>query len=406
MQFEKKNNLKNESLMRNKWLLILSLLLTAVLNGQSLEDFVDLALNNHPQIKSGDLKVQVMQSRENQMVSYDDPVLSAGYNVVPNSMEKFNISLMQNFSWFGTAKQQKLVAKLESTSEEYEFILLKRQIEVDVSSLYFQLQEMEQLIELQRENRDLYNHLETLATNNLSSTKGTMVDVIRAELAKENAILEIELLEQKRNSLKVSLNLLTGREPDMKIELIPVHFSGLKIESAVEQHPEISGVDAKIKGNEALKKAVQKESMPNLGIGIEYMRMEPDRNEFMPMLSVSVPIFRKKYNARMAETDLLKKSFEFEKEWTQNRLLRERNRVNTEISQAEAEMNLYDNQILKAAQAKELLINYYSSSGEDFQEIIRVQQEELNYKIQKIGAETRALQLAKEWEYLNDTSKI
>lgn len=392
--------------MRNKWLLILSLLLTAVLNGQSLEDFVDLALNNHPQIKSGDLKVQVMQSRENQMVSYDDPVLSAGYNVVPNSMEKFNISLMQNFSWFGTAKQQKLVAKLESTSEEYEFILLKRQIEVDVSSLYFQLQEMEQLIELQRENRDLYNHLETLATNNLSSTKGTMVDVIRAELAKENAILEIELLEQKRNSLKVSLNLLTGREPDMKIELIPVHFSGLKIESAVEQHPEISGVDAKIKGNEALKKAVQKESMPNLGIGIEYMRMEPDRNEFMPMLSVSVPIFRKKYNARMAETDLLKKSFEFEKEWTQNRLLRERNRVNTEISQAEAEMNLYDNQILKAAQAKELLINYYSSSGEDFQEIIRVQQEELNYKIQKIGAETRALQLAKEWEYLNDTSKI
>src|SRR5699024_9806406 len=226
------------------------------------------------------------------------------------------------------------------------------------------------------------------------------------ELAKENAILEIELLEQKRNSLKVSLNLLTGREPDMKIELIPVHFSGLKIESAVEQHPEISGVDAKIKGNEALKKAVQKESMPNLGIGIEYMRMEPDRNEFMPMLSVSVPIFRKKYNARMAETDLLKKSFEFEKEWTQNRLLRERNRVNTEISQAEAEMNLYDNQILKAAQAKELLINYYSSSGEDFQEIIRVQQEELNYKIQKIGAETRALQLAKEWEYLNDTSKI
>lgn len=406
MQFEKKNNLKNESLMRNKWLLILSLLLTAVLNGQSLEDFVDLALNNHPQIKSGDLKVQVMQSRENQMVSYDDPVLSAGYNVVPNSMEKFNISLMQNFSWFGTAKQQKLVAELESTSEEYEFILLKRQIEVDVSSLYFQLQEMEQLIELQRENRDLYNHLETLATNNLSSTKGTMVDVIRAELAKENAILEIELLEQKRNSLKVSLNLLTGREPDMKIELIPVHFSGLKIESAVEQHPEISGVDAKIKGNEALKKAVQKESMPNLGIGIEYMRMEPDRNEFMPMLSVSVPIFRKKYNARMAETDLLKKSFEFEKEWTQNRLLRERNRVNTEISQAEAEMNLYDNQILKAAQAKELLINYYSSSGEDFQEIIRVQQEELNYKIQKIGAETRALQLAKEWEYLNDTSKI
>ena len=392
--------------MRNKWLLILSLLLTAVLNGQSLEDFVDLALNNHPQIKSGDLKVQAMQSRENQMVSYDDPVLSAGYNVVPNSMEKFNISLMQNFSWFGTAKQQKLVAKLESTSEEYEFILLKRQIEVDVSSLYFQLQEMEQLIELQRENRDLYNHLETLATNNLSSTKGTMVDVIRAELAKENAILEIELLEQKRNSLKVSLNLLTGREPDMKIELIPVHFSGLKIESAVEQHPEISGVDAKIKGNEALKKAVQKESMPNLGIGIEYMRMEPDRNEFMPMLSVSVPIFRKKYNARMAETDLLKKSFEFEKEWTQNRLLRERNRVNTEISQAEAEMNLYDNQILKAAQAKELLINYYSSSGEDFQEIIRVQQEELNYKIQKIGAETRALQLAKEWEYLNDTSKI
>lgn len=376
------------------------------MQAQSADYFVNLALENHPEIKAKELQLQSSQTREQQAVSFQDPMLSAGYNVVPNSMEKFNVSLMQNFSWFGTAKFQKEAANKAALSQEYDLTVVKKQKEVEVYALYFQLQEIEQLLELQQQNSEMFSRFEELANNRLSAARGSMVDVIRAELAKENAQLEIELLEQKQKAFKKNLNILTGRNPEEKITIEYETYHPIVIESEIQEHPGIQGINSKISENEALVHAAKKESLPMIGVGIEYMRMEPDRNEFMPMLSISLPVFRKKHKAKIEEAQLLKESYEFEKQWVENQIFRERTRVKTELVQAETELALYTKQIRKSAQAKELLLNYYSTSGDDFQEVLRLQQEELNYKILKTKAEIRALQLAKEWDYLNDTSKL
>lgn len=392
--------------MKNKWrLLLLVALFSFVVQGQSLEYFVDLTLENHPKIKAKNLQLQAYQNRESQITFYQDPVLSGAYNVVSNSMEKFNISLMQNFSWFGTEKSQKSANKHAVLSLEYGLVSYKKQIEITVSEFYFQLWETEELLKLQKQNVDMFSQLRNLANNKLASAGGTMVDVIRAELARENNQIEIDVLEQKKQALARNLNIISGRNPEEKIETEELQYASNSLENDLDIHPQIMEINHKIEESREVIKAIQKESLPVLGIGVEYMRMEPDRNEFMPMVSVSLPVFRKRYKAKIAEAELLSESTEYEKKWIENQLIRNRIRLKSEISQAEVELAHYDKQIQKAKQAKELLTNYYSSSGENFEEIVRLQQKELNYKISKIKTKSRVLQLLKEWEFLNNTSK-
>lgn len=392
--------------MKKYWFLTLSVLLfSAVLKGQSLEYFVDLTIQNHPEVKAKNLQLEAFENREKQITSYDDPMLSAAYNVTPNSMEKFNVSLMQNFSWFGTAKHQRAAAKHASLSNSVGLNVYKEQLKITVSELYFQLYELEQLQKLQQQNINLFSYLSTLANNKLSTGSGTMVDVIRAEMAEENSQIEIEILKQKHRALSEKLNVLSGRKPSEKIETEAVLYSAVSPESDIANHLKVIEINHRIEESTEIIKATKKESAPVIGIGVEYMRMEPQRNEIMPMVSVSLPIFRKKYKAKIEEAELLGKSAQFEKEWIENQLIQERIFVKSEIVQAETEMDLYSGQIKKAKQAKDLLINYYSSSGERFEEIVRLQQEELNYQILQIQAETRALQLSKEWSFLNNASQ-
>lgn len=368
-------------------------------NGQSLEYFVDLAKENHPQIKAEELRLEAIRKQESQMTTWQDPVLSGAYNVVPGSMEKYSVSLMQNFSWFGTGKQQRAAARMAAESATVGLMALEKQLELQVSLLYLQVKEIEEEIILQEEMKSLYERLENLATNRLSSAQGSMIDVIRAEMAKENSVLESKSLQQRKIIAVQSLNEFVGREREAEVKTEEVPSVVLKEETGLSLHPEVTVYDSRIEENRMRIEAIRKESFPQWGIGVDYMKMEPDRDEFMPMLSISLPIFRNKYKARIAEAELLSEAYEFEKKWSVQKLSTERIRLRNEILQLELEKEVFEAQIKKAERARELMLNYYSTSGQDFQELLRIQQEELGYKQQLIRTENRLLRLIKEWEY-------
>ena len=374
---------------------------------QPLEHFVNLARENHPEIRSRELQIEALEKSVDQSSAWQDPMLSAGYNVVPHSMEKANVSLMQNFAWFGTVKHQKAAATAFAKSETYNLLSAIKQLEIEVATVYYEINQVIELQELQQENVRLYQQLEDFANNNLSTAKGSMVDVIRAQLAKEEAQTQMEILQKKQQSLIRTLNNLTGREADANVQIEPVVFTAVSAENDIVNHPEISAVEARIDATNASVKAAQKEALPQFGLGVEYMRMDymndkPLRNEFMPMVSISLPIYRKKYKAKIAEAELMAQSYELEKQGIQNRLLRQRIELKNRLDETMIEMELYNRQIQQSAQARQLLLNYYATSGSDFTEVLKLAQEELNYRTKWIETNTEALTLARQWEYLND----
>lgn len=372
---------------------------------QRLDYFIALAKENQPALKSEALRNKALETKENQFSAWQDPTISGGYNVTPNSMERINASVMQNFSWFGTAKKQKEATRKELESSLYSFAAKENQLELGVSNLYFDIQELSKQLELQKEVLKTYESFEVLTTNKLATSKGSMVDVARAEIEKNKALLEIDLIRLKIENLKEGLNRMVQREPHAAVDLVFVESVAFVTEADLNEHPEMKAATAKEEALELLTVVAKKEALPQLGIGLDYMQMNPIHHEFMPMVSLSIPIYRKKYKAKIEETAFLKEAYEMEKESLRIDHYRARSDVKSGLQQVVKEELLYKNQIEKLEKTKELLLTYYSTAGGNFEELIRLQQEENSYKNSLIRTQTVKLKLNKQWEYLNSISQ-
>ena len=99
--------------MRNKILLLLftGLVGTYTAKAQELDHFIQLALENHPQLNAANKRYEATALKVDQYSVWQDPSVNLGYNLTPNSMQDASASLMQNFAWFGTVKHQKEAAK-------------------------------------------------------------------------------------------------------------------------------------------------------------------------------------------------------------------------------------------------------------------------------------------------------
>lgn len=100
----------------------------------------------------------------------------------------------------------------------------------------------------------------------------------------------------------------------------------------------------------------------------------------MPMISVSLPIFRKKYNAAQQEAQLMVNATTEKKEAVMNNLQTMLASAKFDASKSNDLLNLYSEQIKRTKQAIVLLVTSYSSSGADFVEILRMNQELLVFE--------------------------
>lgn len=121
-----------------------------------------------------------------------------------------------------------------------------------------------------------------------------------------------------------------------------------------------------------------------IGLGLDYSiiskRDVPDlemngQDAIMPMLSVTLPIFRKKYHAKQKEVDFMLQATHYEKQAVKNNLQTSYSMANYNISKAKTLKELYKKQTESTKQAISLLIAAYSNSGTDFEEILRMNQD-------------------------------
>lgn len=388
--------------MKNKLLLLLLLGIAPGLKAQELDQFIRFALENSLQIQAETSRYQASAAAAEKVSIWQDPVLSAGYNVLNDGMTKASVSLMQNFAWFGTTGHQKEAAKAREQSAAQRLEALKKQVSAKISLAYFNLQENLELQQLQTEMMAGFDELEEFAQNRTAAGRATTADVMRAQMEKDKLAVQIRILQQEQKNLEHELNILAGRTGDEPVHIVPVAYASNVQEKDAENHPQIEAVNLKIREMDAEALAVGKESLPNFGIGVEYMWMRPAGGELMPMLSISLPVFRRKYNARIQEAKLLSKAYEHEKNWLLNEMNREKNTLKTGQLNAEKEMELYSELLEKAGRTRELLLAQYSASSAGFGEIIRLQQEIVSYKIKRIEIYTEALKLQARWYYLNN----
>jgi len=124
------------------------------------------------------------------------------------------------------------------------------------------------------------------------------------------------------------------------------------------------------------------------------------QDAIMPMLSISLPIFSRKYSSAKKESEYQIQAIESKKEAVKNNLTASYSSAQYEISKSKNMLTLFETQIKSTKQAVSLLITSYSNSGSDFAEVLRMNQDLLMYEKAK-AMETKNLFTAQsKLEYL------
>lgn len=148
---------------------------------------------------------------------------------------------------------------------------------------------------------------------------------------------------------------------------------------------------------EARKKMVSRMSYPMVGLGLNYSVINKSnfsttemngQDMIMPMISVSIPLYRDKYNAMEAEVDLMKSATEYGYQSASKSLQAEYYDALQLYQNAEQRMILYSNQSQLVQKTLDILTKNYSTSGTGLTDLLRVRQQLLDYELKKIQALT------------------
>jgi outer membrane protein TolC len=222
-----------------------------------------------------------------------------------------------------------------------------------------------------------------------------MIDEVKTEIA---------LLEQMRKPLEVAFNQLLAR-PGTPVTVAgklpePVYGAAIRRDSLLANNPALAVFDKQIQAMAAEQAAAEYMRKPMFGVGFEYMflqkrsgeheHIEPNTGQdmYMPMVSVTIPVWKKKYNAAVEERRLMQLMYADMKQDMKNELGSMYEMTFYELEKMAQMVELLNLQMTKTQQAIDLLMASYRNAGQAFEEILRMQQQLFRYRMEKVSAKT------------------
>ena len=313
------------------------------------------------------------------------------------------------FPWFGTLKAQKNASTLLAESKYQAFLNSKNQLFYQVATVYYPLYELNKMKNIEQENIKILESYKNIANAKFQNGTTGLVDVLRVDIMIKESQTNLEILNKQEPALKSWLNSILNRKYDEKIEMVQeLNVIALPLgyrKESIATNPLLQELELKKQASEVGIEIARKQGLPNFGVGVEYVFMGSGMNNegkdmIMPMLTVSLPIFRKKYNAAVSEAKLMQESYSLQKEASENKLNGTYYKLVFELEKERDLLKLYEGQVTTLSKSLNLLFSYYSNSNKDFEEVLRMQQELLKYqKMQLSSTSTFYIKLA-ELDYL------
>lgn len=162
------------------------------------------------------------------------------------------------------------------------------------------------------------------------------------------------------------------------------------------KNPMLGMIEFERQSYESRKKMVKGMGYPMIGLGLNYSLISKSetpmsagmngKDMVMPMLRITLPVYRKKYKAMQKEADLLIMSTEEKYASTGNDLQTEYYQAVQAYGDARRRVALYNDQYQLASKSLDLVLTSFSATGSDLTEVLRVRQQTLDYDLKRIEA--------------------
>ena len=223
-------------------------------------------------------------------------------------------------------------------------------------------------------------------------------------MEQKEVIAELENMTSKRSILSSKMNALLNISSGESVEvmddigLVVLNESDFnEMDSVFAKNPSILMLSEKMKAIELKEDVIRNSGKPSITAGIGYSaiseRTDMDvplngQDIIMPMLSFQLPIYRKKYDAGFREIEFMLRQTAFEIDNKKNQLSSVMVETKSQYEQANRNVVLYEELLVQAREALEILQSSYSSANTGYVEVLRMQRMILMHEMKLENAKT------------------
>lgn len=369
------------------------LLFSGSVYSQELDSFIKEAIDNNPNIQVVKKQHEISTERISEAKSLPNTEFSAGYMLGKEEMPTMwqgEFSVMQMLPWFGTISAREQYATAIADADFVEIDIAKRKIAMTLSQSYYRLYEIAKKQEVLESNIQLLQVYEQMALTSVEVGQATAVSVLRLQMRQNELLEKEEVLAQDYAAELTVFNTIMNREEVAPVTIadsliIPENDIGIDFER-LNLHPELTKFEQLNKVVSQADALNKKESAPQLGVGMEYMLFTEMPDMVMPMVSITIPIFNKKYKSIARQNKLKYEALNIQKQATQNSLTSELQTAIRSRNAARIRLETQDKNLKDAANATEILFKNYETGTIDFREVLDVQELQLQFQLNRIEA--------------------
>jgi len=389
----------------NKFKIVIfcSLFFVQFTQSQELELLIDVALENNPEIQKFELQYQISSEKVNEVNTLPNTEIGFGYFVsepeTRTGAQRAKLSIKQMMPWFGSiTSRENYVSSLADAKFE-DIVIAKRKLVASVSQSYYNLYAIKAKQDVLIENIALLKIYEILALTSVEVGKASAVNVLRLQMRQNELDQLKQVLEQEYLAERTLFNNILNRDKAIEVEVsntltIPYNEDIIDFDS-LKLHPELIKYDKIYESVTQSELLNQKNSAPMIGFGLDYIAVEkrPDmdfggngKDIFMPMVSISIPIFNKKYKSQTKQNKLKQQEITFEKQDRLNRLETLLDKAKNGRVSAKISYNTQEKNLIQAKNAEEILMKSYETGTINFNDVLDIQELQLKFQINQIKA--------------------
>ena len=374
----------------------------------SLAVYIAEAIRNNPALKSEYQAYQAQMTNAQGAGVLSDPQLSVG--LFPQAMHHVNgkqlatITIMQMFPWFGTLKAGREQMEYKAQEAYQKFREKSLSTAFNVEEQWYSILATQEKVKAVKQKRALLNDIKKVAIylyKNYTAGRDTkMSDQLRLDAEEERLKEQTESLETQLTLQKQQFNITLHRQPNAALSLpdsIPLRqmptFNWTEIE---QNNPKLAQYSAIQKAFKSQEEQTRAKGMPMIGVGLQYMLngkvdmpMEPNMNGkdmVMPMVSVTIPIYRKKITSAIHSAQLMERSAAYNYQSQLDALQSTYLSIEQRADDIKRKLKLYESEVSLLNRTLELMQKEYATGAASLTDILQTTRESIDYDLLKAEA--------------------
>ncbi len=379
-----------------------ALLLTGswLLAQEQLNRYLETAAQNNPGLKADFSEYMAALELVPQVKALPDPQLAFGYFISPVETrvgpQQFSISASQMFPWFGTLEARENAAAQKAKAKHQQFMESKSELFRDVKSMYYNLYFNSKSIDIINENLMLLKSIRKVVNVKIKAGKVSMADEYRLMMEINELENQIALLLDRQDVLEAEFASLLNLQETINVQVpdslwrddIPLSKENI-MDSIRQQNHRLLQLEMNQAALAYKKEAAKLDGMPQINIGLDYTFIGEGENNlsgkdaFMfPKIGISVPLYQIKYKAMVQKVAYEEAANQSRTQSTINSLESLLEKSWKEYLDANRKIRLNEVQMELARKSLKLLESEYTTAGNNFEEILRMERKLLKYNLE------------------------